>query len=58
MCAPRRAAHRAGARRRHHRGRALLFEILPKGLSFDLINQDMTKKAISATINACYRALV
>ena len=38
-------------------GRALLFEILPKGLSFELINQDMTKKAISATINACYRAL-
>ncbi len=38
-------------------GRALLFEILPKGLSFDLINQDMTKKSISATINACYRAL-
>jgi DNA-directed RNA polymerase subunit beta' len=38
-------------------GRALLFEILPKGLAFDLINQDMTKKAISATINACYRAL-
>jgi len=38
-------------------GRALLSEILPKGLSFDLINQDMTKKIISATINACYRAL-
>jgi DNA-directed RNA polymerase subunit beta' len=38
-------------------GRALLFEILPRGLSFDLINQDMTKKSISATINACYRAL-
>jgi DNA-directed RNA polymerase subunit beta' len=38
-------------------GRALLFEILPRGLPFDLINQDMTKKAISATINACYRAL-
>src|SRR5215469_4055995 len=38
-------------------GRALLFEILPKGLPFDLVNQDMTKKAISATINACYRAL-
>jgi DNA-directed RNA polymerase subunit beta' len=38
-------------------GRALLYEILPRGLSFDLINQDMTKKAISATINACYRAL-
>src|SRR5579884_3063267 len=38
-------------------GRALLFEILPRGLSFDLINQDMTKKTISATINACYRTL-
>src|ERR1700704_2829402 len=38
-------------------GRALLSEIVPKGLPFDLINIDMTKKAISATINACYRAL-
>ena len=38
-------------------GRALLFEVLPKGLSFDLINQDMTKKAISRVINACYRTL-
>jgi DNA-directed RNA polymerase subunit beta' len=38
-------------------GRALLSEILPRGLSFDIINQDMTKKTISATINACYRAL-
>jgi DNA-directed RNA polymerase subunit beta' len=38
-------------------GRALLSEILPKGLSFDVINIDMTKKAISGTINACYRAL-
>jgi DNA-directed RNA polymerase subunit beta' len=38
-------------------GRAMLSEVLPKGLSFDLINQDMTKKAISSTINACYRAL-
>jgi DNA-directed RNA polymerase subunit beta' len=38
-------------------GRALLFEVLPKGLSFDLINQDMTKKAISGVINACYRTL-
>ena len=38
-------------------GRALLSEILPEGLSFDAINQDMTKKTISGTINACYRAL-
>ena len=36
-------------------GRALLSEILPRGLSFDLINRDMTKKAISNVINACYR---
>ena len=38
-------------------GRALLSEVIPEGLSFDIINQDMTKKAISATINACYRQL-
>ncbi len=38
-------------------GRALLSEILPHGLSFDAINQDMTKKIISATINACYRTV-
>ncbi len=38
-------------------GRALLSEILPKGLSFDAINQDMTKKIISATINMCYRTV-
>ncbi|MCS6897020.1 MAG: DNA-directed RNA polymerase subunit beta', partial [Nitrospira sp.] len=29
----------------------------PEGLSFDLINQDMTKKAISNLINVCYRNL-
>jgi len=38
-------------------GRSLLSEILPRGLPFELINLDMTKKQISATINACYRAL-
>ena len=38
-------------------GRALLSEILPQGLPFELINQDMTKKAISSVINACYRRL-
>ncbi len=38
-------------------GRALLSDVLPVGMSFDLINQDMTKKTISATINACYRTL-
>jgi DNA-directed RNA polymerase subunit beta' len=38
-------------------GRALLSEVLPKGLSFDLVNRDMTKKAISGVINECYRQL-
>jgi DNA-directed RNA polymerase subunit beta' len=38
-------------------GRALLSEILPRGLSFDAINQDMTKKIISGTINMCYRTV-
>ncbi|MDX1405943.1 MAG: DNA-directed RNA polymerase subunit beta' [Woeseiaceae bacterium] len=38
-------------------GRALLSTLLPAGLSFDLINRDMTKKAISNVINACYRNL-
>ena len=36
-------------------GRALLAEVLPAGLSFDSVNQDMNKKAISRLVNACYR---
>ncbi|HHH36359.1 MAG TPA: DNA-directed RNA polymerase subunit beta' [Gammaproteobacteria bacterium] len=36
-------------------GRALLFEIVPDGLSFDLVNRDMSKKAISTLVNECYR---
>lgn len=36
-------------------GRALLSEILPEGLAFDLVNQVMTKKVISELINTCYR---
>ncbi len=36
-------------------GRALLSEVLPEGMSFDLINQDMNKKAISRLINFAYR---
>jgi len=38
-------------------GRALLSEIMPEGLSFDLINKPMNKRAISGVINACYRQL-
>src|SRR5690348_16780564 len=38
-------------------GRALLAEILPDGLAFKRINTELTKKAISRLINACYREL-
>ena len=36
-------------------GRALLFDIMPKGLPFDLVNKPMVKKAISRLINVAYR---
>ena len=36
-------------------GRVLLWEIVPEGLSFDLVNQVMNKKSISRLLNACYR---
>jgi len=38
-------------------GRALLWEIAPDGMPFELFDQDMNKKAISRLINACYRNL-
>eukprot|EP00163_Fabomonas_tropica_P028042 TRINITY_DN55_c0_g1_i9.p1 TRINITY_DN55_c0_g1~~TRINITY_DN55_c0_g1_i9.p1 ORF type:complete len:1417 (-),score=343.71 TRINITY_DN55_c0_g1_i9:3392-7642(-) len=36
-------------------GRALLFDIVPDGLPFELVNKPMVKKAISNLINTCYR---
>jgi len=36
-------------------GRSLLFDILPAGLPFDLVNRPMVKKAISKLINSAYR---
>ena len=36
-------------------GRSLLWGIVPEGISFDLVNQPMTKKAISRLVNTCYR---
>ncbi|WP_299201000.1 DNA-directed RNA polymerase subunit beta' [uncultured Amphritea sp.] len=36
-------------------GRAMLFDIVPNGLPFELVNQAMTKKAISRLINTAYR---
>ena len=38
-------------------GRALVFEIVPDGLPFDLVDQALGKKAISHLINRCYRVL-
>jgi DNA-directed RNA polymerase subunit beta' len=38
-------------------GRALLGEILPKGMPFSEINRVMTKKTISKVIDRCYRLL-
>ncbi|MCG5517134.1 MULTISPECIES: DNA-directed RNA polymerase subunit beta' [unclassified Ectothiorhodospira] len=36
-------------------GRSLLSQILPPGMPFELVNRDLSKKAISGLINACYR---
>ncbi|MCP4089121.1 MAG: DNA-directed RNA polymerase subunit beta' [Gammaproteobacteria bacterium] len=36
-------------------GRSLLSDILPEGMSFDNINRDLSKRAISNLINTCYR---
>ncbi len=36
-------------------GRAILSEILPEGLSYDLVNRTLGKKEISGLVNACYR---
>lgn len=36
-------------------GRSLLLQILPDGLPFELVNQDLNKRAISRLINECYR---
>ncbi|PWV61721.1 DNA-directed RNA polymerase subunit beta' [Plasticicumulans acidivorans] len=38
-------------------GRALLFEVFPEGLPFELANQVLKKKTISGLINQCYRRL-
>jgi len=36
-------------------GRALLWNIVPEGLPFEIINRPMVKKAISNVLNECYR---
>ncbi|GGD12663.1 DNA-directed RNA polymerase subunit beta' [Halopseudomonas salina] len=38
-------------------GRALLYQILPKGLPYELVDQPLKKKAISKLINQCYRVV-
>tara|TARA_B100000678_G_scaffold291497_1_gene308777 strand:+ start:7583 stop:11782 length:4200 start_codon:yes stop_codon:yes gene_type:complete len=36
-------------------GRAILSQILPKGMPFEVINKPMTKKVISRVVDTCYR---
>jgi len=36
-------------------GRILLWEIVPDGIPFEMVNKAMVKKAISGVINFCYR---
>jgi DNA-directed RNA polymerase subunit beta' len=38
-------------------GRILLWEIVPEGIPFEMINRPMVKKAISGAINFCYRVV-
>ncbi|ADD79534.1 DNA-directed RNA polymerase subunit beta' [Candidatus Riesia pediculicola] len=38
-------------------GRAIFWMIVPEGLSYDLINRPLGKKAISTMLNICYRTL-
>ena len=38
-------------------GRSLLFDVVPDGLPFELVNRPLVKKAISQLINTCYRRL-
>ncbi|VUD51230.1 DNA-directed RNA polymerase subunit beta' [Thalassocella blandensis] len=38
-------------------GRVLLWEIVPDGISFDMVDRPMVKKAISGVINFCYRVV-
>jgi DNA-directed RNA polymerase subunit beta' len=38
-------------------GRALLYDIVPKTMPFDMINRAMNKRTISGLIDACYRTV-
>ncbi len=36
-------------------GRVLMYEVIPEGVSFDLVNKPMTKRAIEALVDECFR---
>ena len=38
-------------------GRALMFEIVPKGIAFENVNKSLNNKDISKLINICYRSV-
>ena len=50
-------AHESVRRQETTVGRALLWDIVPAGLPFELINQVLKKKQISRLIDECYRHL-
>ena len=51
------AGELVAARRQTTVGRALLYEIVPPELPFDLVDKAMDRGAISAIINHCYRSV-
>ncbi len=38
-------------------GRVLLYDVLPEGMPFEMVNKTMTKKAVSSLVNICYRRI-
>ena len=38
-------------------GRVLLWNVVPEGLAFELVDKPMTKKAVSKLLNECYHSL-
>ncbi|MGY6278209.1 DNA-directed RNA polymerase subunit beta' [Methylomonas sp. MgM2] len=49
--------HAVVSRKQTTVGRAIIWDIVPDGIPYELVNVDMTKKNISRLINYCYRYL-
>ncbi len=44
-----------GARHATTVGRVLMYEVIPEGVPFELVNKPMTKRAIEALVDECFR---